>query len=218
MHTQTDAQFSLPTPSGKLKDSREAKNICNNFAIGKCKNNRCDRIHIVKNHQSAPAPVPQQNSQTQSGGQGNQQPQACKFFATNGRCKFGDGCSYSHDLQVIYNAFNRDPPGYNTPQDTRMGDAASNGDNAHTQTQGNQNQACKFEADSGWCKNKKCKFVHTNPRSEAFKQNQQRSNQGGGQGGQWNQTYNADVHGPPQFAQPPNRTEQWVQQQNQGVT
>jgi hypothetical protein len=212
--TQADAQFFRLAENGEAKDSRNASNVCNKFTNSKCTNQLCTRIHLGNGNQAPPAPVSQQQNKPQGDGQSAQRPHACSHFANKGSCKFRNGCRDSHDPQVTYNALGRYPPGYNASRDTRMVDAASNGDNPHTRPQGNQSQACKWEANGRQCTNNECNFVHTNRQSKSYRPNQQQPNHGGGESGQGNQTYNANVHGQPRF-QNDQRIANWVDRQQQ---
>lgn len=211
-----DAHHYVLAENGIPLDSRNPDNICNNFVRNKCTGKGCRRIHLRNDIHSVLRPVKLQQNQPQAGRQTTQQPKACLHFS-NGKCRYGNNCRDSHDPQVVFQQFNRYPPGAESRGgDIRMEDAASVGDGLFVRTQQAQERPCKWEQ-RGPCTNKKCNFLHRNPQSKQFNNEfqhpQQRNNQGGVQGGQ--RAPNDNTWHPSQglqFAVPQNthQVEQWA--------
>ncbi|KAL3811417.1 LOW QUALITY PROTEIN: hypothetical protein ACHAXA_005318 [Cyclostephanos tholiformis] len=117
---------------------------------------------FVGNPPSAPAPSPFGNNSgwqgpgTNTGGQGANNRQPCKFFAS-GKCNLGDRCKFSHEISGVgqgqMGGVGNPSPFGNPP----------GGNLSNTFGRGEGKQPCKFFA-SGQCRNgSSCRFSHEQP-------------------------------------------------------
>ena len=89
----------------------------------------------------------------------NKKTPKCHFFKKTGKCRYGDGCRFAHELPE------------ESPRNDAGPEVAAGGDEAEeqreTSSQGKtssvetEKTVCRFYSSSGWCRNgKRCRFLH----------------------------------------------------------
>ncbi|XP_038076727.1 uncharacterized protein LOC119744722 [Patiria miniata] len=112
--------------------------------------------------------APEPNKETDSVTEGSKKAPQCRFFKKAGKCRYGDGCRFAHEIASPAAAQNEEASaGGNVEGDEQDGQNKTS--SQEKSSSGNREQnVCRFFSRTGWCRNgNRCRFLHERVKTEA---------------------------------------------------
>ncbi|XP_022106759.1 uncharacterized protein LOC110987908 [Acanthaster planci] len=106
------------------------------------------------------------NKEIKAASAGKKVPQ-CRFFKTTGKCRYGDGCKYAHEIASTAQGEEGSAAETGAGGDHQQDPLPKASREKLPAAEEAEQKICRFFARSGWCRNgKRCRFLHERVKAE----------------------------------------------------